>query len=106
MEEAKIEHLYDLTHTAAAPYLKQFVYPWEALRGVGDFIRSLGATLSAEQYDHPSADVWIAKSAKVFPTATILGPTIIGPETEVRPGAVIPDHSHGGGRAIDRNSTE
>ncbi len=106
MEEAKIEHLYDLTHTAAAPYLKQFVYPWEALRGVGDFIRSLGATLSAEQYDHPSADVWIAKSAKVFPTATILGPTIIGPETEVRPGAFIRGSALVGGGCVVGNSTE
>ena len=64
MEEAKIVHLYDLTHTAAAPYLKQFVYPWEALRGIGDFIQSLGPTLPADQYDHPSEGVWVAKSAK------------------------------------------
>ena len=30
----KIEDLYDLSHTAAAEYLKGFTYPWEALKGI------------------------------------------------------------------------
>ena len=106
MEEAKIVHLYDLTHTVAAPYLKQFVYPWEALRGIGDFIQSLGPTLPADQYDHPSEGVWVAKSAKVFPTATILGPAIIGPNTEVRPGAFIRGSALVGEGCVVGNSTE
>lgn len=29
-----IEQLYDLNHTLAADYLRQFTYPWEALVGI------------------------------------------------------------------------
>ena len=36
----KIEDLYDLSHTAAAEYLKGFTYPWEALKGIKDLILS------------------------------------------------------------------
>ena len=35
-EEMKITELYDLTHTLASDYLKQFTYPWEALAGLSD----------------------------------------------------------------------
>ena len=84
-----VSDLYDLTHTAAAPLLAPCTYPWEALAGIGDFILTLGATLSEAEYDHPAENVWIAKSAKVAPTASITGPCIIGPETEVRHCAFI-----------------
>ena len=34
----KITELYDLEHTLAKPYLEQFEYPWEALKGLKDYI--------------------------------------------------------------------
>ena len=43
-----IPDLYDLDHTLAADYLKQFTYPWEALAGIKDLILELGAALPAE----------------------------------------------------------
>ena len=89
MDACKIERLYDLTHTLASGLLSRYVYPWEALPHIKDFILELGATLSAEDYDHPEETVWIAKSAKIAPSATILGPTIIGKNTELRTGAFI-----------------
>ena len=89
MEEEKLatKELYDLSHTAAAPLLAGTTYPWEALPKIGGFIRELGATLSLEEYGHPQEDVWIHKTAKVYPNNFISGPCIIGPEAEVRPGA-------------------
>ena len=33
-----ISDLYDLDHTLAKDYLSQFTYPWEALKGIKDFI--------------------------------------------------------------------
>ena len=41
-EEMKITELYDLTHTLASDYLKQFTYPWEALAGLSDFYHRIG----------------------------------------------------------------
>ena len=106
MEEAKIVNLYDLTHTQAAPLLSQWEYPWEALSGIGDFILELGKTLSEEEYDRPSENVWIAKSAKVYPNTCIAGPAIIGPRTEVRPGAFIRGKALVGADCVVGNSTE
>ena len=85
----KTAELYDLSHTLAAPLLSGCEYPWLALGGIKDFIRELGKTLPADEYDNPSEDVWIAKSAKIAPSATVLPPCIIGKNTELRVGALI-----------------
>ena len=37
----KIEDLYDLNHTQASSYLQKYEYPWEALKGIKDFIIEL-----------------------------------------------------------------
>ena len=101
-----IGDLYDLEHTLAAEYLRGFTYPWEALGGIGDMILSVGAALPAEEYEHTSDNIWIARDATVFPTATILGPYIIGHETEVRPGAFIRGNALVGDHCVVGNSTE
>ena len=101
-----VHDLYDLTHTQAAPLLEEVEYPWQALAGISGFILSLGSTLSAEEYDHPAEDIWIAKSAKVAPTASITGPCIIGPETEVRHCAFIRGKALIGAGCVVGNSTE
>ena len=89
MEEIKTERLYDLSHTLARDLLSSCEYPWHALPKIREFVVALGPTLSLEEYDCPTENVWIAKDAKIAKTATILGPTVIGHGTEVRPGAYI-----------------
>lgn len=106
MEEAKIVHLYDLSHTQAAPLLSQYEYPWEALAKIGEFILQLGQSLPQDEYEHPSEDVWISKTAKVYPGAYIAGPAIIGPGTEVRPGAFVRGKALVGEGCVVGNSTE
>ena len=41
----KINDLYDLTHSQAKDYLSKYEYPWQALKGIKDFIIELGETL-------------------------------------------------------------
>ena len=89
MVTIKTTELYDLTHTLAAPLLAKYEYPWEALAGIKEFVIELGKTLSPEEYDSPAENVWIAKSAKIAPSATINAPCIIGKDTELRTGAFI-----------------
>ena len=101
-----IPELYDLDHSLAADYLKGFTYPWEALAGIKDLILSLGESLSPEEYEHPAEDVWIAKDAKVFPSAYIGGPCIIGHRTEVRQCAFIRGSALVGDDCVVGNSTE
>ncbi|MBW7571195.1 acyltransferase [Caproiciproducens faecalis] len=105
-DKISIHGLYDLTHTAAAPLLDKLTYPWEALPKIGEFIVKLGAALSPEEYDRRGDDVWIAKTARVFDSAYINGPAIIGPNTEVRQCAFIRGNALVGAGCVVGNSTE
>lgn len=102
----KTSDLYDLNHSKAAPLLEKTEYPWEVLPQIGDFITELGKTLSAEEYDNPAENVWISKSAKIYDSAYITGPCIIGHGTEVRPGAFIRGNALVGDGCVVGNSTE
>ena len=79
MENIRVSELFDLKHTIASEYLKGFAYPWEALSGICDLIRSLGNSLDEAVYEKRAEDVWVHKSARVVPTAVLVGPVIVGP---------------------------
>lgn len=106
METCKIVNLYNLEETIAKDLFEGAVYPWEVLPEIGAFILELGKTLSPEEYQQRGENVWIAKSAKVAPTAFINGPAIIGKEAEVRHCAFIRGNAIVGEGAVVGNSTE
>lgn len=106
MANVKITDLYDLSHTQAADYLSRFTYPWEALAGIKDLILEIGAKLDPELYEKRGEDIWISKSAKIYPKNYIAGPCIIGHNTEVRPGAFIRGSALVGENCVVGNSTE
>ena len=106
MEELKIKNLYNLDETIAKDIFTGKEYPWEVLPLIGDFIKELGSTLSEEEYDKKGENIWIAKSAKVAPTAYINGPCIIGKNTEVRHCAFIRGNALIGESCVIGNSTE
>ena len=106
-EELKIESLYGHPeHSIAWSYLSQFVYPWEALSGLTEYIRTLGNTLSAEEFERRGEDVWVARTASVAPTAYIGGPCIICEGAEIRHCAFIRGSAIVGAGAVVGNSTE
>lgn len=98
--------LLDLTHSLAGPYLEGFAFPWEALGGIKALILELGPKLDPALYEERSPEVWVARSAHIYPTAHIAGPTIIGPETELRPGAFVRGSVLVGAGCVVGNSTE
>ena len=104
--QLSVSALLDLAHTAARPLLEGVEYPWQALSGIGEFIKSLGPSLPPEEYDHPEEWVWIHKTVKRFPNNYIAGPCVIGPETEIRPGAFIRGNALVGAGCVVGNSTE
>jgi len=106
MDAIRVRDLYNLEHTRAAQMLGECEYPWEALPKIREAVLAIGNSLDREQYDQPEAGVWIAKSASVAPTATIIGPCIIGEETEVRPGAFLRGSILVGDGCVVGNSTE
>lgn len=107
MEQLKNKELFqDFNQTMAKELLEKYEYPWEVLPHIGEEILKIGATLSLEEYDHPEEDVWIAKSATVFPTAYIHGPAIIGKNAEIRQCAFIRGNALVGEGSVVGNSTE
>ena len=106
MEECKISNLYNLDETIAKDIFNGCEYPWEVLPKIKDFIIKLGESLDKNEYEKIGENVWIAKSAKIAPTAYINGPAIIGKEAEVRHCAFIRGNAIVGQKAVVGNSTE
>lgn len=100
-----IQELYDLEHTQAKSYLEQFTYPWEALKGIKDFIVQLGSTLG-DDYQEVSPQVWVHRTATVAPTAYLGAPCIIGAGTEVRHCAFVRGSALVGENCVVGNSVE
>lgn len=101
-----VKDLYDLDHTLAKSYLEQFEYPWEAIKGIKNMILAVGETLDPEEYEERSEHVWVHKTAKVWPSAWLGEPCIIGPRTEVRHCAFIRGSALVGADCVVGNSCE
>lgn len=102
----KTNQLLDLSQTIAAGLFDGKEYPWEALGDIGDFIISLGKSLPADKFYNPSENVWIAKTANVYPSAYIAGPCIVDENAEVRHCAFIRGNALIGKNCVVGNSTE
>ncbi len=100
-----VAEMYDLSHTMAASYLSAFTYPWEALKGIGALIVSLGEELG-EDYTQTAPQVWVHNTAEVAPTAYLGAPCIIGPGTQVRHCAFIRGSALVGAGCVVGNSVE
>lgn len=100
-----MEDLFDYQHSLAGEYLRGFQYSWQALKGIKDLIISVGAALDGS-YEEIAPAVWIHKTAKIAPTASISGPCIIGANTEVRHCAFIRGSALIGENCVVGNSTE
>ena len=97
--------LFDLEYTIAKEYLKQYTYPWEALKGIKALILQLGPELG-EDYEEVSPTVWVHRTATVAPTAFLGAPCIIGAGTEVRHCAFIRGSALVGENCVVGNSVE
>ena len=106
MENCKIKNLYNLEETITKDLLEKFEYPWEALPEISKFILEIGLMLDKDIYEQKGENIWIAKSANVYPSAYIKGPAIIGENAEVRHCAFIRGNAIVGNNAVVGNSTE
>ena len=106
MKEMTVKEMYTLEETIAKDLFEGVTYPWEVLPKISSFILELGASLPEEEYEKRGENVWVARSAKVAPTAFIGGPAIIGKDAEVRHCAFIRGNAIVGEGAVVGNSTE
>ena len=101
-----IEEMFSLEETIARDIFKGVTYPWEVLPKIKDFICELGKSLPGDIYEEKGENIWIAKSARVFPSAYINGPVIIDEEAEIRHCAFIRGSAVVGKKSVVGNSTE
>ena len=76
------------------------------LADISDFIIELGKTLPEDEFELRGENVWVAKDAKVFPSAYIGSPCIIDHGAEIRHCAFIRGSAIVGKNAVVGNSTE
>ena len=101
-----IKDLFDLDKTIARELFEGKTYPWEVLDEIKPFILKLGESLDPAEYDQPYEGVWVAKDAKVFPSAYLGAPCIIDHGAEVRHCAFIRGSAIVGKNAVVGNSVE
>lgn len=106
MEDCKIINLYSLDETIAKELLLKYIYPWEVLPHIKEFIIELGKTLPKDEYTQKEENIWIHKTAKVYDSAYIAGPAIICKDAEIRHCAFIRGNVIVGEGAVVGNSTE
>ena len=106
MDKLTVKNLYDFDHTIAKDLFESITYPWEALPLIKDYILKLGATLDMDKFTKIGEDIWVAKSAKIAPSASLNGPLIIDEDAEVRHCAFIRGSAIVGKGAVVGNSTE
>ncbi len=106
MSNVTVKELYSLDKTIASAIFDGVTYPWEVLKDIKGFILKLGETLDPEKFEKRGEDIWVAKSANVFPSAYIAGPCIIDEDAEVRHCAFIRGSVIVGKGSIVGNSTE
>lgn len=106
MSQVTIIELFNLEETIAGNFLKSAKYPWEVLPKIHDVILELGEHLPKEIFEQRGEYIWVAKSAKIAPTACLNGPLIIDEGAEIRHCAFIRGNAIVGKQAVVGNSTE
>ena len=106
MNSITISELYDLNETIAGALFEGVTYPWEVLPKIKDFIIELGKSLPKDIYEERGENIWVAKSAKVAPTACLNGPLIVDEDAEIRHCAFVRGSAIVGKGAVVGNSTE
>ncbi len=104
-KQVKTSELFNCTTEYLAPLFDSCEYPWEMLPKIKGYILSL-IEKGMDGYTKYSDDVLVGENVKIYPTATIEGPAIIGSGSEVRPGAFIRGSVITGENCVLGNSSE
>ena len=106
MEELSIKALFSLENSIAGALISSYIYPWEIIPKISDFIFALIKTLDENEYENVAQGVYISKSAKVDKSAKIQGSCIICKDAELRQGAYLRGNCIIGENCVIGNSSE
>lgn len=106
-EVLRVSALYrTLDHSLAAPLLRRARYPWEVFSELSEFLFHIGEELPWSQYRSLGNGIWIAEGVSIAENVHMRGPCIIGPRTEIRPGAFLRGNVLVGADAVVGNVCE
>ncbi len=101
----KTKELFDCPVSYLKELFGQCEYPWEMLPKIGEYIKKISKALP-DGYTEISEGVWVGENVKIYPTATVEAPAIIGKNTEIRPGAYLRGNVITGENCVLGNSSE
>lgn len=101
----KTEELFDCKVDYLSDLFKQSEYPWEMLPKIKEYILSL-IEKGIPGYKKIADGILVGEDVKIYNTATIEPPCIIGKGTEIRPGAFIRGSVITGENCVIGNSSE
>lgn len=104
-KSVEIKDLFDCKTDYLKNLFSDCKYPWEILPNVKDYVYML-IEKGIEGFEMISDGVYVGKNVKIYPTAVIEPPAIIGEGTEVRPGAFIRGSVITGANCVIGNSSE
>ena len=104
-KKVKTQELFDCQTPYLASLFEESEYPWDMLPKIKDLAKKLIED-GIEGYTLLCEGVLVGENVKIYPTATIEGPTVIGSGTEVRPGAFIRGGVITGENCVIGNSSE
>ena len=82
----KTKELFDCRTEYLKELFEKHEYPWEILPDIKTYITEL-IKKGLDGFEEISEGVYVGKNVKIYPTAVIEAPAIIGEGTEIRPGA-------------------
>ena len=104
-KKVKTNDLFDCKTEYLQPLFSSSEYPWEMLSKIREYIINL-INEGIEGYTMIADGILIGENVKIYPTATIEAPAIIGSGTEVRPGAFLRGSVITGENCVIGNSSE
>lgn len=101
----KTKELFDCKTPYLTELFEKYTYPWEMLPEIKNYIQSL-IEGGMDGFTEISEGVFVGENVKIYPTAVIEAPAVIGSGTEIRPGAFIRGNVITGANCVIGNSTE
>ncbi len=95
------EHIPELI----SPLFEKYMYPWQVLPEIKNYLSEL-VKEGVKGYKLHSEGVLVGENVRIADGVTILPPTVIGHNTEIRPGAFIRGSVYIGEGCVIGNSTE
>ena len=104
-KKVKTNELFDCVTPYLVSLFEESEFPWDMLPKIKGLAKKLIED-GIEGYTLISDGVLVGENVKIYPTATIEAPTVIGSGTEVRPGAFIRGGVITGENCVIGNSSE